>query len=169
MSPQLCFFVSVAFSFVAWGILTWRYVWPRLRSQERSEALRPILILHAFRFIGLAFLVPGVTATELPSSFASAAAYGDLISAILALLSLVLLRRPGGIAVVWFFNLWGAIDLLNAPYQALRAGIPPGRFGATYFIPTVIVSMLLISHWIVLRILLRTDSAPTIRESRLPA
>ena len=54
--PQqmIWFFVSIAFSFVAWGMLIARYIWPRLRLQERVEALRPLLILHSFRFVGLA-------------------------------------------------------------------------------------------------------------------
>ena len=38
MVPQLCFFVSIAFSFIAWGIVTARYVWPKLRLQQRGEA-----------------------------------------------------------------------------------------------------------------------------------
>jgi len=84
MLPQLCFFVSIAFSFIAWGIATARYIWPELRLRQREEALRPLLILHSFRFIGLAFLVPGVVSPDLPSAFAHSAAYGDLISATLA-------------------------------------------------------------------------------------
>ena len=55
---QISFFVSIAFSLIAWGIVTARYIWPELRLQPRVEALRPLLILHSFRFIGLAFLVP---------------------------------------------------------------------------------------------------------------
>jgi hypothetical protein len=52
--PQqmIWFFVSIAFSFIAWGIVTARYIWPELRLRERAEALRPLLILHSFRFIG---------------------------------------------------------------------------------------------------------------------
>ena len=45
MTPQLCFFVSIAFSFIAWGIVTARYIWPELRLRQRAEALRPLLIL----------------------------------------------------------------------------------------------------------------------------
>jgi hypothetical protein len=86
MQPQICFFVSIAFSLIAWGIVTARYVWPELRLRRRAEALRPLLILHSFRFIGLAFLVPGVVSPDLPSAFAHSAAYGDIIAAILALL-----------------------------------------------------------------------------------
>ena len=31
MTPQMCFFVSIAFSFIAWGIVAARYIWPKLR------------------------------------------------------------------------------------------------------------------------------------------
>ena len=65
MSPQLCFFVSIAFSFIAWGIVAARYIWPKLCVRQRAEALRPLLVLHSFRFIGLAFLVPGVVSPDL--------------------------------------------------------------------------------------------------------
>ena len=59
MQSQFAFFVSIAFSVIAWGVVTARYIWPELRLRSRAEALRPLLILHSFRFIGLAFLVPG--------------------------------------------------------------------------------------------------------------
>ena len=52
--------VSIVLSFIAWGIVTARYFWPALRDLPRACALRPILVLHGFRFIGLALLVPGV-------------------------------------------------------------------------------------------------------------
>jgi hypothetical protein len=93
MQPQLCFFVSIAFSFIAWGIVTALYIWPELRLRQRADALRPLLILHSFRFIGLAFLVPGVVSPDLPSAFAHSAAYGDILAATLALLSLLFLPR----------------------------------------------------------------------------
>ena len=101
--PQqmIWFFVSMAFSFIAWGIVTARYIWPELRVRRRAEALEPLLILHSFRFIGLAVLVPGVVSPELPPAFAYSAAYGDVVAAILALLSLLLLRRPAGAAIAW--------------------------------------------------------------------
>jgi hypothetical protein len=31
MLPQLSFFVSIAFSFIAWSVVTARYIWPELR------------------------------------------------------------------------------------------------------------------------------------------
>ena len=70
------FFGSIAFSFIAWGMVAARYIWPELRPPPPAEALRPLLILHSFRFIGLAVLVPGVVSPDLPPAFAHAAAYG---------------------------------------------------------------------------------------------
>jgi hypothetical protein len=168
MLPQLCFFVSIAFGFIAWGIVAKRYIWPKLRLLRRAEALRPLLILHSFRFVGLAFLVPGVVSPELPSAFAYSAAYGDLVAATLALLSLVSLPRRAGIVIAWIFNLWGSADLLNAFYQANDAGLMAGQLGAAYFIPTLVVPLLLITHGLVFRILLQHQSQSAMRESRQP-
>ena len=155
MPPQLLFFTSIAFSFIAWGIVTARYIWPEIRLRQRAEALRPLLILHSFRFIGLAFLVPGVVSPDLPSAFARSAAYGDIIAATLALLSLLSLPRGFGVFTAWIFNLWGSADLLNAFYQANHAGLLAGQLGATYFIPTVVVPLLLITHVVAFYLLLR--------------
>jgi hypothetical protein len=168
MLPQLWFFVSIAFSFSTWGIVATRYIWPKLRLLRRAEALRPLLILHSFRFIGLAFLVPGVVSPELPSAFAYSAAYGDLVAATLALLSLVSLPRGAGIVIAWIFNWWGLADLLNAFYQANHAGLVAGQLGAAYFIPTLVVPLLLITHGLVFRILLQHQSQSAMRESRQP-
>ena len=168
MLLQFCFFVSIAFAFIAWGIVAKRYIWPKLRLLRRAEALRPLLILHSFRFVGLAFLVPGVVSPELPSAFAYSAAYGDLVAATLALLSLVSLPRRAGIVIAWIFNLWGSADLLNAFYQANDAGLMAGQLGAAYFIPTLVVPLLLITHGLVFRILLQHQSQSAMRESRQP-
>jgi hypothetical protein len=84
-------------------------------------------MLHSFRFITLAFLVPGVVSPELPSAFAYSAAYGDLVSATLALLSFVSLPRGAGIVIAWIFILWGSADFLSAFYQANYAGLVAGQ------------------------------------------
>jgi len=166
--PQqnIWFFVSIAFSLIAWGIVTARYIWPELRLRSRVEALRPLLVLHSFRFIGLAFLVPGVVSPDVPAAFAHPVAYGDLIAAVLALLSLLLLPSAVGVAAAWIFNLWGAADLLNAFYQANHTGLLAGQLGATSFIPTVIVPLLLSTHGLAFRILLQHQPAPAMQESR---
>ena len=155
--PQqmIWFFVSIAFGLIAWGIVTAPYFWPALRLQEQAEALRPLLILHSFRFIGLAMLVPGVVSSDLPPAFAHSAAYGDIVAAILALLSLLLLPSAAGVAAAWLFSFWGSADILNAFYQANHAGLLAGQLGAAYFLPTLAVPLLLITHGLAFRVLLQ--------------
>ena len=155
MRPEALFGISIVLGVVVWGIVAARYVWPALRERPRADALRPLLLLHSFRFIGLAFLVPGVVSPELPDAFARPAAYGDLGAAVLALLALAALGSRFGIGLVWVFNLWGSADLLHAYYQGrLGVGVEPGQLGAAYFIPTVVVPLLLVTHVLVFRMLL---------------
>ena len=163
------FFVSIAFSLIAWGVVATEYIWPELRLRPRAEALRPLLILHSFRFVGLAVLVPGVVSPDLPTAFAHATAYGDIIAAILALFSLLLLPSAAGVAIVWIFNLWGTVDLLNAFYQAAHAGLLAGQLGAAFFLPTLLVPLLLITHGLAFRILLQHQAEPAMQQSRHPA
>jgi hypothetical protein len=156
---MIWFFVSIAFSFIAWGIVTARYIWPELRLRSRVEALRPLLVLHSFRFIGL----------DLPPTFAHFVAYGDIIAAILALFSLLLLPSAAGVAAAWIFNLWGTAELLNVFYQGNQSGLLAGQLGATFFLPTLIVPLLPITHGLGFRILLQHQPAPAMQESRHPA
>ena len=125
MTPQIYFFLSIAMSFIAWGFVAARYIWPKLSDRQRPEALQPLLILHSFRFLGLAFLVPGVVSADVPAAFARSAGYGDIIAAALALLSLILLPGAAGLVFTWIFNIWGAADLVNAFYQANSSGLSP--------------------------------------------
>lgn len=157
MDAQTAFRISVALGLVAWGVFGAFYLWPHLRERSRADALRPLLVIHTFRFVGLAFLVPGVVAPDLPMVFARAAAYGDLAACVLALLALATLRGQLGIGLAWIFNLWGTFDLFDAFYQANASGLTPGQLGAAFFIPTFIVPMLLVTHYLVFRILLRAD------------
>jgi hypothetical protein len=104
--------------------------------------------------------------SDLPSAFAHSAAYGDIIAAILALLALILLPSASGVVIVWIFNVWGTADLFNAFYQANHAGLMAGQLGATYFIPTSIVPLLLITHGLVFRILVRPQPQGAMQERR---
>jgi hypothetical protein len=123
-------------------------------------------MLHSFRFVGLAFLVPGVVSPDLPSSFAYSAAYGDIIAAVLAVLALISLPSTAGVVIAWIFSLWGSADLFNAFYQANHAGLLPGQLGAIYFVPTFIVPLLLITHALAFRILLQHQNVPAVQDRR---
>jgi hypothetical protein len=158
MDTQALFGLSVLMSFVAFGLVATLYIWPWLRTLKRNDALLPLVLPHAFRFVGLSFLIPGVASPSLPSAFAIPAAYGDLIAAFLAVAASIALFKhlPPAILLVWVFNLWGTADLLFAFYQGLfGARLDPGLLGAAFFIPTAVVPPLLITHVLIFWLLVR--------------
>ena len=158
MAFPVLFGISVAFGLIVWGAVSWRYLWPALKKRPHPESLTLILLLHGFRFLGLAFVVPGVVSPELPAAFAQPVAYGDLITAALAMLALAALRTRAGTALTWVFNIFGTADLLFAFYQGSRISIPdaPGLLGAGYFILMAYVPLLFITHCLAFRILAPT-------------
>src|SRR5262245_18394498 len=161
MSVQALFGLSVLVNFVAFGLVTGLYIWPRIRILRREDALTALLLPHTFRFVGLRFLVPEVVAASLPSAFAAPAAYGDLIATLFAMAALFALasRVSWAIPMVWLFNVWGAGDLLNALYQAqIRVGIGPGSLGAAFYVPTLVVPPLLVIHGLIFALLMQTKT-----------
>lgn len=158
MEVRLIFGLSVLMSLVAFGLVARLYVLPWLRGLRRDDALVALMVPHAFRFIGLSFLMPGVVAPSLPAAFAVPAAYGDLVATVLAVTAI--LATIGGASwatgLVWLFNLWGAADLLYAYYQGV-IGIPgfdPEALGAAFYLPTAIVPLFLVTHGLMVRLLL---------------
>lgn len=166
MNVAALFGISILMSLVSFGIIARLYIWPRIRSMNPREALVPLVVIHTSRFAGLSFLVPGVVSPSLPSGFAAPAAYGDLIAAVLAVIAVWALtaRVPWALPFAWIFNVWGAADLLNAFYQGeIHYRLNPGLFGAAFFIPTVIVPPLLVTHGLIFWLLLhshRSNAVP---------
>jgi hypothetical protein len=149
MSTAHIFTAQLVLGYVAWLLCFRAYIWPRLKAMDRLGAQRAIATLHSFRFFGLAFIVPGVVGSQLPSSFATFAAYGDLATGVLALLALLTVgMRPLFWLFVVAFNVVGAADLLLNYFHAVQADLPSvaGELGAAYAIPIIYVPLLMITH-----------------------
>ena len=155
MTPQEIFVLQFLLSLVVTGLLARWTLAPWLDSLPQRKALFWLTVPHAFRHVGMVFLVPGVVAQPLPEGFAVPAAYGDLVTGLLALLALVLLRTgwAGALALVWLFNVVGTVDLLNA----LRHVNVVRDFGASWYIPTFLVPVLLVTHFMMFVRLLKSD------------
>ena len=138
---------------VVWGVIAKWSLGPWLEKKSSREALYWLTLPHAFRYMGMVFLVPGVVARPLPGAFANPAAYGDLVTGVLALLALIALRTgwARALALVWLFNIVGTVDLLNALRQA---NVVPD-FGAAWYIPTFFVPLLLVTHFMIFARLLK--------------
>lgn len=161
MPPAIIFTIHLILGYACW-LLCWPAIWPRLRAMERGQALRLIAMLHAFRFFGLVFLLPGVVGAHLPPDFASFAAYGDFATGLLAMLALLCFRvRPIFGMLTIAFNLVGMADLIVNYYHGVTLGLPQvaGDLGAAYAIPILFVPILMITHIAAFVLLLRQHSA----------
>ena len=166
MSQQAIFLLHLFLGYVACLLCFSVYVFPRLKSMDRIESQRAIATLHSFRFFGLVFILPGVVGTNLPTSFATFAAYGDLATGLLALLALVTVNtRPLFWLLVVAFNLVGMADLILDYYHAVQIGLPAvaGQLGSAYMIPVIYVPALMITHVAAFYLLMR----PQPKESRI--
>ena len=148
------------------GLIARWYVAPRLAAMPLHGALVPLLVPHAFRHVGLVFLVPAVVAPTLPSAFARPAAYGDLLAAVLALAAMVALRgrSPVAMPLTWLFNVVGTLDLLYAFYQGLSRNVQP-HLGSARYIPTFAVPVLFVTHFMIFVRLLRQSRSPRARKA----
>jgi len=157
---NLPFVLSVVGAFLTSSTVAYIYVWPAVRALPRPNALRLLAAFHAFRFLGMNFLVAGFVSPELGSDFASRVGWGDLIAAALALFSMAALswRWPIAIPVVWIFNIWGTLDLLNAYYMGVTQLRDPGLMGAGIYVPALYVPLLLVRHVLIFLLLLNPSS-----------
>ena len=158
MNTQAIFGLQFVLSLLVIALLSKWVLAPWLANQSQREALFWLAVPHAFRHIGMDYLVPGFVAQQLPDSFAIPAAYGDLLTGVLALLALILLRSgwKGAIGAVWLFNVIGTVDLLNA----LRHVEVAPNFGAAWYIPTFLVPLLLVTHFMIFVPLLKPAPNP---------
>jgi hypothetical protein len=158
MSANAIFLIDMALGYLAWALIIATYVWPRLKVMDRVEAQRAIATFNSFRFFGLVFLLPGVVGPNLPGGWATTAAYGDLATALLAILSLLMVRQRFLFwPLVWAFNLVGLTDLFIDTVGAVSINLPSiaGQLGAGYAIPMLYVPALfwmhLVAFWLLLR------------------
>ncbi|MEP2031567.1 MAG: hypothetical protein ABJI96_22960 [Paracoccaceae bacterium] len=155
-TPEI-FAVQFLLSVIVFGLIAKWHIAPWLVDKTAKVALGLLILPHAFRHIGLTFLTPAVVNEAMPQDFAAAAGYGDFASGLLAILALFALRgnwKPA-IALVWVFNIVGSIDLLNALRQI--EAVP--FFAATWFIPTFLVPLLIVTHVMIFaRLLSRCES-----------
>lgn len=155
---MLPFILSIALNLTLSALLFRELFWARLSAMDIADAARPILWFHAFRFFGLTFIAHGAVHPDLPYDWAWNAAIGDVITAILAWIALYLRRGPLFLGMVWIFNIWGLLDILSA----FAHGVPlkvQALLGAAYFIPTVYVPPLIMTHLALFILLLRKRKA----------
>jgi hypothetical protein len=147
MPPIVLFGIQFTFSLAAYALIAWWYAAPRLSRLPREMALVPLVWIHAFRIVGGTILAPGAVDASVPGDFRTMIGYGDMATAVLALLALIALRVRwrGAIALVWLCIAVGLVDTVNAIIQSMQYSVFTHGLGVNWVIVTMYVPALLVS------------------------
>jgi len=162
MEPIVLFGIQFTLSLVAYALIAFWYIAPRLSRLPREAALVPLLWIHAFRIVGGTILAPGAVDAGVPMEFRVMIGYGDLATAFLALLALIALRARfhGAIALVWLCVIVGMLDTVNAIIQSVRDSVFAYALGVNWVIVTIYVPALLVSSILIFMQLLSPNRSP---------
>jgi hypothetical protein len=165
MEPIVLFGIQFTMSLVAYALIARWHVWPRLSPLPRELALVPLLWVHAFRVVGGTILAPGAVGPGVPTEFREMIGYGDLVTALLALLALIALRAHlrSALAFVWLCVAVGMIDTVNAIIQSIRFSVFDYALGVNWVIVTAYVPALLVSSYLIFILLLRPAASSSER------
>ena len=159
IEPLALFSIQFTFALIAYALAARWYVVPRLRPLPVAVALVPLVWVHVFRIVGGSILAPGSVGAGVASEFREMVGYGDMVTAMLALVTVILLRSrwSHAIAFAWIFVVVATLDTVNAIIQSMRYSVFDDPLGVNWVIVTLYVPALLVSTYLIVVQLLRTD------------
>ena len=160
MNNVTIFWMQLFASLIVCGLVAVWYAGPALAKLSRNSALTVLLFVHVPRYVGTTLLVPGMVDPKLPTDFVSSAAYGDLLEAALALVSIMALRGHWRIAIplVWLTNTWGFLDLLNGVRGVLQLNVPRFNLATLWYVYTFYAPVVVVSHLMIFWVLIKPKS-----------
>ena len=156
MQPVPIFVIQLTWFIVVWASMAYFVIWPWSLRLSLNARLSVWVAPEMFRVLGLGLLVPNLS-PEISREFAVATAAGDSLTATLALLAFVGLRRSWSAArsLTWACTLVGIADLLVAfPHAALTGAID--HLAAQWYVPVFAGPVMVVSHVACLIALLRS-------------
>ena len=168
MSAFLVLNVQSTLSLIAFALIARWHVAPRLAALSREDALLPLLWVNAFRYAPLTLFAPGQVDPGIPADAVATIAYGDFVSALLALAALcaLKLRIRSAIVLVWLFTGVGIADLIVGTAKAIGSEMYKFYMGWNWYIVVFYVPMLVVSQVLILQQLLRKSSDYVPRHAR---
>lgn len=161
MDPAQVFVSQFVGSLVAWSVLAACWIAPAMRAWALEDRLALTTTPLMLRFLGLGLLVDQLS-PGLDAAFARNTAIGDSITAVLAVLATIGLRRRWASArgLAWGAHLIGAIDLAIALPTAARVGAAL-HMHAQWYVAAFGVPLMIVAHAMGLRMLLASRRAAT--------
>ena len=146
MEPLVVFVLQCLWFLFAWSLIVYFVVWPWSARFSPDARLSAWVAPEMFRVLGLGLLVPNLS-PGMPSEFAFATAAGDSLTAVLAALAFIGLRRGWRRARVltWACTVVGTLDVLIAfPHAAATGAI--SHMAAQWYVPVFAGPPLVICH-----------------------
>ncbi len=141
--------VQVTVATVVYALIYRWYIAPRLAGLPLLAALQPLLLVQAFRFTGLTLAVAGQVDPAVSSDLLLQAGLGDMLTALLALLALVLARKGAAatVPVAWVVAVVGLLDFVNvarivAETNLISYDIDAMWLALIWYVPLVLISLL---------------------------
>ena len=160
--------------FVFGAIAVW-YVVPWLNTRTRAEALIALLWVHVFRYVALQVFSAQTTGFPISDEGAMEIVVGDLGGAVLAFVTIVLLRRRVRLAIplAWLLVAETAYDTVTNIHGGVREHLMGAASGVTwmilaYFVPAVVLSAVLLAWQLYARRGEALDAAPNARSTHEP-
>jgi hypothetical protein len=161
MGPTSLSALQFTLTLIVFSLLVVWYIAPALNRLPQYDALVPLFLVHALRYLPSTAFAPGQVGADVPMDAMSTIAYGDLASALLALVAALFLRYrwAGALAVAWLVNTTASIDWLNASYLAATNHLVTHPLGGNWYIIHYYVPVIGVVHVIIFARLLRGDRA----------
>lgn len=165
MTPTPLFALQFTFSLVVFAAIALWYIGPALRRLPLPDALVPLFLVHSLRYLPSSAFAPGQVGADVPHDAMSAIAYGDLASAVLALITAVFLRYrwSGAIAVAWIVNVVTSVDWVYAGYLAASQRLVTYPMGVNWYIINYYVPVIGVVHVMIFAYLLKAR-APSVEK-----
>ncbi|HEX6465210.1 MAG TPA: hypothetical protein VFZ98_12185 [Vicinamibacterales bacterium] len=152
--------MQFTFSLVVFGLVAKWYITPVLNARPTTAALVPLFLVHGLRYLPSSAFAPGQIDDRVPMKAMATIVYGDLGSAVLAIVAAVFLyyRWRHAIAVAWIVNIVTSLDWIIAGYVAASAELVTYPIGGNWYIINYYVPVIGVIHVMIFRRLLRGPS-----------
>ena len=157
MSPTTLLGVQFTFSLVLFSLVARWYITPTLNALPAQAALAPLFLVHALRYLPSSAFAPGQVGPTVPMKAMETIAYGDLASAVLAIIAAAFLyyHWPRALAMAWIVNAVTSLDWIYAGYVAASNELVTYPMGGNWYIINYYVPVIGVIHLMIFARLVR--------------
>ena len=148
MDPLPLFGLQFTLSAIIFTLVARWYITPRLAALPLQAALVPLFLVHTLRYLPSTGFAPDQVSADLPVEPMSQIAYGDLGSALVALVTVLFLRYrwPAAVWLAWGANVVMALDWAYATFLAASNELVTYGMGGNWYIVAYYVPVIGVVH-----------------------